>query len=180
MKKNNLVFGLIAGLIVSAVMMVGTISNMDKMDFDGSMVLGFASMVVAFSFVFVGIKNYRDKHNGGVITFGKAFKTGLWITLIASSMYVATWLISYYFFIPDFMDKYADHMIAASRESGANAAEIEAQTIKMESYKEMYKNPLFVVLFTYMEILPVGLLIAVISALILKRKNKDSGEIAIV
>jgi hypothetical protein len=179
MKKNNLVFGLIAGFIVSTVMVVGMVNCYQSMDFDNGMILGYASMLVAFSFVFVGIKNHRDKHNGGIITFGQAFKTGLWITLIASSVYVVVWLFDYYLFMPDFMDKYSEHMIAKAKESGASLAEIDKQTAEMGKYREMYKNPLFVVLFTYAEILPVGLLITVISALILKRKEKKPDEIAV-
>ncbi len=134
------------------------------------MLYGYAAMVVAFSFVFVGIKNYRDKYCNGVITFGKAFKTGFYITLIASTMYVITWLIVYYLFIPDFMEKYSEHIINAAKAAGETASEIDAKIAEMKPYQEMYKNPLFVVLLTYMEILPVGLLITAISALILKKK----------
>jgi hypothetical protein len=179
MKKNNLVFGLIAGTIVSIVMNVGIDRCYETGDFEGGMLIGYASMLVAFSFVFVGIKNYRDKHLGGIITFGQAFKTGLWITLIASTIYVAVWMFDYYLFKPDFMDKYSEFMLAKVKESGAGAAEIEKQTAEMAKAKEMYKNPLFVVLFTYFEILPVGLLVAAISGLILKRKEKKSSEVPV-
>jgi hypothetical protein len=82
-------------------------------------------------------------------------------------------------FMPDFMDKYSEHMIAKAKESGASLSEIDKQTVEMGKYREMYENPLFVVLFTYAEILPVGLLITVISALILKRKEKKPDEIAV-
>src|ERR1017187_9822075 len=71
------------------------------------MLIGYASMLVALSLVFVGIRNYRDKYNNGVISFGKAFKIGIMIVLIASTIYVVAWLIDYFFFIPDFMEKYS-------------------------------------------------------------------------
>lgn len=177
MKKNVLVFGLIAGFIVSVFMVLSMANCIDAGDFGHSMVLGYAAMIIAFSFVFVGIKNQRDKLDGGIITFGKAFKTGLWITLIASTIYVAVWLVDYYYFIPDFMEKYSAHMIEQTKASGASAAEMDKQLADMAYYKEMYKNPLFVILFTYMEILPVGLLITVISAFILKRKEKNPVQV---
>jgi hypothetical protein len=86
MKKNIIVYGLIAGIIVSILMLfnVNYISHCEgSVDYDTSMLIGYASMVVAFSLVFVGIRNYRDKYNGGVISFGKAFKVGILIVLIA-------------------------------------------------------------------------------------------------
>ncbi len=171
MKKNVITFGVISGLIVSTFMLVSVALCYDSNDFQGSMIIGYAAMIVAFSFVFVGIKNFRDKYNNGVITFGKGFKIGLYITLIASTFYVIAWLISYYGFIPDFMEKYSDHVIKNLQESGASQIEVEKQIAEMGKYKEMYKNPLFVILLTYAEILPLGLIITLISALILKRNT---------
>lgn len=170
MKKNVLVFGLIAGTIVSAVML-GTMAIMGtEQMMEGGMVLGYASMVVAFSFVFVGIRNFRNHYNEGVISFGKAFHIGLYISLIASTMYVVSWLINYYGFNPDFMEKYTAHVLNAAKAAGATASDLAKQTAEMDKYKEMYKNPAFVVLLTYAEILPVGLLISLVSAFALKRK----------
>ena len=111
---------------------------------------------------------------GGLITFGTAFRVGLYISLIASTMYVGVWLIEYYFFMPDFMDKYADHVLKSAQASGISQVELDKKVLEMQGYKDMYKNPLFVILLTYMEILPIGILITVISALILKRKVKNS------
>jgi len=178
MKKTVLVFGLIAGFIVSIFMVLTMANCIDSSNFEHSMWLGYTAMIIAFSFVFVGIKNFRDKNNGGAITFGKAFQTGLWITLIASTMYVTVWLVDYYFFIPDFMDKYSAHMIEQVKASGASAAELDKTVTQMASFKEMYKNPVMVILFTYLEILPVGLVITLISSLILKRKTNNPAGIA--
>jgi hypothetical protein len=171
MKKTVLVFGLIAGIIVTAMMLYSTISLSNHENFKANAVLGYASMVVAFAFMFVGIKNFRDKYNGGVVSFGKAFRIGLYIALIASTMYVLVWLVEYYFFVPDFMEKYTACTMRDARASGASEAELTEKAAEMAKFTEMYKNPVWVVLFTYAEILPVGLLIALISALILKRKT---------
>lgn len=173
MKRNAMVFGLIAGAIVSIFMLVGmAICNGDP-NYNISMIIGYAAMILAFSFVFVGVKNFRDKYNNGVLSFGKALQLGLLIALIASSMYVITWVIDYHLFIPDFMDKYAEHMVNNIKASGVSQVEIDKKIAEMAGYKEMYKNPLYVVLFTYFEILPIGILAALLSALILKRKPKD-------
>lgn len=172
MKKIVIVNGLIGGLIVSVLMVASIAIYYKSGNFENGMLYGYASMLLAFSLVFVGIKNYRDKYNSGIVSFGKAFKIGLLITLIASTIYVIAWMIDYYVFIPDFADKYAAHMLQKLKADGASLSEIAAQTKSMESFSEMYKNPFFVVLFTYIEILPVGLIVTLISAFILKKKVK--------
>ena len=95
MKKNIIIYGLIAGIVVSALMLfsVNNLSHREGIDYDTSLIIGYASMLIAFSLVFVGIRNYRDKYNDGVISFGKAFKIGILIVLIASTIYVAAWLV---------------------------------------------------------------------------------------
>jgi len=168
MKKIILVNGLIGGIIVSAVMATAVASGYSGA---GGMIIGYASMLIAFSLIFVGIKNYRDKYNDGFISFGKAFKIGVLITLIASTLYVATWLIEYFFFIPDFGDKYASEMVDQLKASGASQADLDKKTKEMADFASMYKNPFFNALITYTEILPVGLIVTIISALILKKKS---------
>lgn len=174
MKKNIILHGLIAGLIV-AVLMLASVNYASycegNVDYGTSMLIGYASMLIAFSLVFVGIRNYRDKYNGGVISFGKAFKTGISIVLIASTVYVIAWLIDYYFFIPDFAEKYATHVLTELKAGGASQTEIDKQTKEMANFARMYKNPFFNAMMTYVEILPVGLVVTLISSFILKRKT---------
>ena len=172
MKKNIIIYGLIAGIVVSVLMLssVNYLSHCEgNVDYDTSMLIGYASMLIAFSLVFIGIRNYRDKNNEGVISFGKAFKIGIMIVLIASTIYVVAWLIDYFFFIPDFMEKYSAHTIDGLKASGASQIEIDKQTKEMANFATMYKNPFFNAMMTYAEILPVGLIVTLISSLILKR-----------
>ena len=174
MKKNIIIYGLIAGIIVSILMLfsINYISHVDgKVDYNTSLLIGYASMLIAFSLVYVGIRNYRDKYNGGVISFGKAFKIGITIVLIASTIYVVAWLIDYFFFIPDFMEKFSAQELDELKASGASQIEIDKETIKMANMVKMFKNPLFNAMMTYAEILPVGLVVTLISSLILKRKT---------
>lgn len=171
MKKNILIFGGISGLIVSLMILLTAIQCYHNKDFSGNMLLGYTFMLIAFSFVFVGIKNYRDKFAGGTITFNKSFQIGILIALFASTVYVLSWLIAYYFFVPDFMDKMADFSINSAKTSGKSTAEVAELSAQMDWYKEVYKNPVMVIMFTYLEILPVGLIVTLISSFILK-KNK--------
>lgn len=135
--------------------------------FKSNDIVGYAALVVIFSLIFFGVRNYRNKYLEGVISFGKAFKTGTLIALVASGIYAVVWLFSYYLFVPDFLDKYISHVLKE-----CSGAELTAKAKEMEDFKEMYKNPLFVILITLSEVLPVGLVVALVSALILKRKVK--------
>jgi Protein of unknown function (DUF4199) len=174
MKKNIIIYGLIAGIVVSILMLfsVNSMSHSESnFDYNRSLLIGYASMLISFSLVFVGIRNYRDKYNEGIISFGKAFKIGIMIVLIASTIYVVAWLIDYFFFIPDFLEKYSTHMLDKLKASGASQVEIDKQTKEMASFARRYKNPLFNAMMTYVEILPVGLIVTLISSLILKRKT---------
>ncbi len=171
MKKIVIVYGIIAGLIVAGMMAFSTAYYTAKGDFEGGMIYGYSAMIIAFSMIFVGIKSFRDKHNDGIINFGKAFQIGLFISLIASTIYVAGWLVNYYFFMPDFMDKYASAIIAKAQTSGLSADELAKKTADMAQMKEWYKNPLFVILMTYVEIFPIGLIVTLISAWVLKKKK---------
>ena len=167
MKKNIIIYGLIAGIVVSILMLF---SANTLTDYDVSLVVGYASMLIAFSLVFVGIRNYRDKYNGGVVSFGKAFKIGIMIVLIASTIYVLVWLITYFYFEPDYLDKLSVKMLDKLKAGGASQIEIDKQTKEMAGFAKMYKNPFFNAMMTYVEILPVGLIVTFISSLILKRK----------
>ncbi|MFN5135738.1 MAG: DUF4199 domain-containing protein [Chitinophagaceae bacterium] len=169
MKKNVLVFGIISGLLISIFMsasMIYASKNPDAEHGTNSMLIGYLSMLIAFSLIYMAVKNYRDKQNDGVISFGTAFKMGLLIALIGSTMYVITWALVYNLCLPDFMDKYAHAMIKR-----AKPEELQKVTEQAQEYKEMYKNPFMFTFMTYMEIFPVGLIVSIITALILKRKT---------
>jgi len=177
MKKNVWIFGSIAGLIISAFMLYAANECYTNPDMKANHVVGYAGMIAVFSLIFVGVKNYRDKYNGGLISFGQAFMTGLYITLIASTIYVLVWLVDYYIFIPDFFDKYILHVLKEATRKGATEAELKEKAAEMANYKEMYKNPLLVILFTLLEVFPVGVVVALVSALILKRKPKTEASL---
>lgn len=174
MKKIVLVCGLIGGLIsVAWYIFSEQVFKLD-MSMNERLFFGYASMVLAFSLIFVGVKNFRDNYNGGVISFGKAMKVALLITLVASTVYVGVWLVDYYFFIPDFFGEYAASTLAGLRASHASQARIGKEMAELANYAKMYRNPFFNALMTYAEIVPVGVVISLIAALILKNKSKPA------
>lgn len=171
MRKTVLTFGLIAGGILS-VMMLLTIPFQDRIGFERGAIIGYTTMVLAFLMVFFGVRSYRDNVAGGSLGFGQAFKVGILITAIASVCYVATWQVVYRVFIPDFGEKYSAHMLEEARKAGATAAELATRAEEMARFWEMYQNPLVNIAFTFLEPLPVGLLMTLVTAFVMSRRRR--------
>ncbi len=175
MRKIVLTFGLIAGAVLSA-MMLFTLPFTDKIGFDKGEVIGYSTMVLAFLMVFFGVKSYRDNVAGGSVTFGRAFVVGLMITAVASVCYVATWQLVYYKLAPDFGEKYTAYALEKVKKSGATEVQIAATKKEMTEFMDMYKNPLVNIAVTFLEPLPVGLVFTLVTAGVLGRRRKDKGE----
>jgi hypothetical protein len=173
MKKIILIYGLIAGSIVAAMMFITMpMYNNGSLDMDSGELVGYTTMVIALSLVFFGIKSYRDNHANGSISFGKGFKVGILITLIACVMYGLAWEVSYSQIGDEFMIKMNEKYFEDMKAEGATEQELEKAKKEWESFGEMYKNPAFRFVFTmFVEIFPVGLVITLISAGILRKKE---------
>lgn len=176
MKRNVLIFGSMIGviLVIHIIYMVHLIYN--KPDFQSNDVLGYIFLFGLFSLVFFGVKNYRNKELNGFISLRAAFKTGALIALLASTIYVVFWLFYYYLYVPDFLDRYIDHVMLEATREGATDAELAIQSEQMEQFRSWYQKPFMVVFITYMEVLPIGLVVAFISSLILKNKPETTTE----
>jgi len=171
MRRYALIFGTIAGVVLVLMMFLTMPFLGEDIDYDTAEWLGYISMIVALSAIFIGIKSYRDKESAGLISFGKAFKVGLFITLVASVFYVAGWILYINTAGTNFMDSYYQHSVEKIKTSNDPETEIQAKIADMEKWRELYKNPLIQIGVTFIEIFPVGLLITLISAAILKKKN---------
>src|SRR5882762_2827464 len=172
MKKTILTFGLISGAL-SSLMMVATVPFLDKIGFDKGEYFGYTAIVLSFLLVFFGIHSYRDNVGNGQITFTKAFAVGISITLISCIFYVLTWEVLYFHFLPGFLAKFGAHMIEKLKASGAGPAAIQAQLQQVKKYKEMYDNPLLNAAMTFIEPFPVGLVITLVSAAVLRKKAQS-------
>jgi hypothetical protein len=169
MKKIVLTFGLIGGLMIS-VLMDSSLLLADKIGPSHSMVVGYTIMVASFLLVFFGIRSYRDNTLGGQISFGRAFACGILITLITTVCYVASWEVLYFNFMPHFMDSYFAAQIHKVQSSGLDPATAAARVAAIQHSQQLYQNPLVNIAYTFIEPLPVGLIITLISAVSLRRK----------
>ena len=171
MKKTVLTFGLISAAVLCVLMAITT-AFAEKIGFDNGVIIGYTTMVLAFLLVFFGIRSYRENVGGGHISFGRALTVGLLIMLIAAAFYVIMWEIIYFNFMPDFIDKYVAHATESLRASGKPPEQIESEIAEMNRMMTLYKNNFLVnIAFTLLEPLPVGLVMTLISALILRRRE---------
>ena len=175
MKRIVWTFGLISGAVM-AVFMVATVPFMGEHGVR-DLIVGYAGMVAAFLLVYFGVRSYRDNVLGGTISFGRAFGAGILIAAIASLCYVATWEVIYYKFMPDFYAKYGQSVVERERKSGKSEAEIAKVQADMDTMVRRVENPLFVTVATFGEPFPVGLVIALVSAGVLRRKRTERGTV---
>ena len=175
MKKIVLTFGLIAGAVLAGTMLV-TLPFHDAIGNEGGLLVGYTSMVLAFLLIYFGVRSYRDHVAGGRIGFLKALGVGALIALVASACYVATWEALYFGGKSDYIEKYQARELENARRSGESEAQLAARAAEMKKFAEMYRNPVFNSAITFMEPLPVALVIALVSAGILSRRRKDAPQ----
>jgi len=165
--KYALAYGLLSGLVIIATMLNGIVLGGQDSIFS-SMWFGYLVMLVALTFIFVGVKRYRDVERGGMIKFVPALAMGLGIAAVAALAYIVVWEV--YLALTDdrFMDDYVAGILRAREAEGASAPAIAAEAASLEAMRVSYRNPLFRVPMTFLEIFPVGLLVALFSALLLR------------
>jgi hypothetical protein len=171
MKKTVLTFGLISGA-VAALLMFSTMPFIYRIGLDKGLIVGYTNIVVSLLLVPFGIRSYRENVGGGNITFGRAFAVGILITLISCICYVIAWQIIYFNFLPDFAEKYTAYMVEKARAAGASQQAIQATVQEMKNMKAMLDNPLIHAAMTFIEPFPIGLIITLVSAAVLKKKAR--------
>ncbi|MFQ5524786.1 MAG: DUF4199 domain-containing protein [Thermoanaerobaculia bacterium] len=198
MKKTIITYGVIAGGIIALSMAVGYfVTGGDHMvgeaheeqtgegedgalwaddetggfDVEMSEWLGYLFMLVALSVIFLGVKKYRDHELGGVIKFGTAFLIGLGISVIASLIYTVAWEVSLSLTDYAFIEDYTQSVVSQKKAEGVSGAELDALIAEMEEMKVQYAKPVYRMGITFMEMFPVGLLVSLISAVLLRNSK---------
>jgi len=171
MKKTVFTFGLIAGGILSAMMAISMLLQ-DRIGFEHGETIGYSTMVASFLLVYFGIRSYRDA-TGGAVGFGRAVAVGTLIVVVASACYVVTWEAIYFGgYGEEFSSKYMAHLVERERAKGLSQAQLDAKVAEFKKYAEYYKNPAINAAVTFLEPLPVGMLVALVSAGVLSRRRK--------
>ena len=163
MTRTILTYGLISGVIIILGMILTIVLSAHH-----SLWLGYLIMLVGLSSILLAIKQHRDQVLGGVIKFWPAFLLGLGVAVVAGVAYVLIWEVYMALTHYTFMDNYTASMLAKQKAAGISAAEYAKQVVEMEKMKRQYANPLFRMPMTFMEIFPVGVLVALVSAALMR------------
>ena len=161
--RYALVYGGMAGAIIAA-----TISALLAADYGHSLWVGYLVMLVGLTLVFVGMKRYRDVEKGGVTRFLPAFGVGVGMAAVAAIFYVAIWegfvALTHY----DFMGDYIASIRHARESAGISGPALAREMAELEAMRVRFANPLFRLPMIFLEIFPVGLVVALVSAALLR------------
>ena len=174
MRKIVLMFGLISGIVLSA-MMLATLPLHDHISFETGAVIGYTTMVAASLLIYFGVRRYRDTVGGGRVSFARALAVGVLIVAMSSACYVATWEAIYFELDPGFGARYQARLLEREQQRGATPVQLAAKKMELDRFAERYRNPAFNAAITFLEPLPVGLLMALVSAAMLRRRAERNG-----
>ena len=168
MKKAILRFGLYGALAISVLFVLGWFLGR-HLDYTTQEIIGYASMIVSLGFVYAGIKHFRDKENNGLISFKEGLVIGVLISLITALAFGMVDVI-YLQLNPDFTADYYAHAVEEMRVE-LSATDFKLKLAELESEKELFSKPLISFLVMAMTVFIIGVIISLISALMLQRKN---------
>jgi amino acid transporter len=170
-RKMILTYGTIAGVVIMGSFFLGVALDSEGSSWAALEWLGYLTMIVALSMIFLAVKRYRDQELGGVIKFGTAFKLGLGISLVASAIYVVSWEANLAFTDYAFIGEYTESVLQSKRAEGVEGAELVALEADMAEMRVNYAKPWYRLPMTFAEIFPVGLLISLLSAALLRNSR---------
>jgi putative flippase GtrA len=170
MKKTALRYGLYGILTILAVFFMSWLLLSSRTDnYQTREVVGWTGIFLSVVFVFFGLKYYRDKQNGGSLSFMEGLKLGLLIVLFPS---VAFGLFNVFYILvldPDFLDKYYGYQVEQLKNS-VPAAELDRRIKEVQDTREMFSSPFIQFIVMFLSVAAIGLIVTVISTLILKRR----------
>ena len=164
MFRTIVIYGLIAGFIVGVPMSVMTLSMSSQTMMHYGMLIGYLTMLIGLSAVFLAIKRRRDIDLGGVIGFWPALGLGLGISFVAGMIYVVCWDASCAIAHVDFAGSYARAMVAQQEAKGVSGA-------ALAQFKVQYANPFYRWPMTFAEMFPVGVIVSLVSAALLRNRR---------
>jgi TRAP-type C4-dicarboxylate transport system permease large subunit len=174
MTRIILIYGAIGAAVVGGLMVFGFLSwtpEQKAEGMDNGLVVGYLTQIVALTTVFLGIKHFRDKERGGVVKFLPAFLVGLGISAVASLGWIIGWeiVLATGFDFEAMMTQLTRSQAVAA---GLAGEALEQKLAENQAFMTMYMdNPLVRLPMTFIEMFPVGVIISLISALLLRNSR---------
>jgi hypothetical protein len=169
MRRAVIIFGSISAAIGIA-SIVATLPYLDSGNMRKADAFGYATIVLSALIVFFGIRSHREKEGAGRITFGRGLLVGVLITLVSCAGFILAFELVYFWFVPDYGEKYEACMVERARESGGTPAEIDRARSQAAMFRRLFDNPWTNAAVTFATSFPVGLAAAAISAVILRKR----------
>lgn len=164
-----LLYGIPGAIVVGGPLFWGMVAG--QQDNESGAIIGYTTMLVALTGVFLGVKHYRDRELGGAIKFLPALGVGLAISAVASLGWVIAWEASLMVTKLDFGAVYAQMMIESAKAEGASAERLAQVTREGQQFAANYANPVFRMGMTFIEMFPIGVVISLISAALLRNSR---------
>jgi len=169
MLKKILSCGLLAGLIAGGVLSAFVLLPGEHgAPGAWAMLVGYLSMLLGLSLVFVAIKRHRDSTLGGAIRFWPAFALGLGVSFVASVVYALAWEAALAISGIDFAGGYAHAVIEQQKAKGVSGEALAELAADMEAFKASYAHVSYRLPMSFAEIFPVGVIVSLISAAVLR------------
>ncbi len=139
-------------------------------DFEYGELLGYSAMLISLSFVFFGIKHFRDHHNKGQLAFKRALAIGMLIAIcaalgVAIFDYVYTTQIN-----PDFEAQYIEQSIAKMKAT-LSPEDLKIESTALKQQMEAYGGSSGMALLMFTTVIMLGFVVSLISGLVLKQKK---------
>jgi hypothetical protein len=166
-------YGSLSGIILVCLMFATGMYWGENIDFGLAEKVGYVTMVLGLSMIYIGTRDFRNIHHMEHFSFGKGLLAGLFITLVASCFYVAGWMVYSTTLDPDFMDRYYEYSVDQLKSKNLSDEKLNVKLDQMSKYKEVYKSPVIQILISFFEILPVGFLMSVVFAFILRKRKSQ-------
>ncbi len=169
MKKIVLRYGLYATLLIVTVSAFNLLVLTKIAGQAGQEIAGYLTIFLSTLFVFLGIRQYRDVENGGVLGFWEGMKIGLLIVLIPSIFFGLFDLLYTEVINPGWMQEYYSQYMEKIKNT-LPPDQLADALKKAAAEKELFSNPLIQFLLMAATVFIIGIIVTIISAVSLKRK----------
>jgi hypothetical protein len=167
--KNTIIKHGVFSIITASALFFLALTLGKTFDYSTQEVIGYLSMVASLSFVYFGIKHFRDNENNGSVTFIKALLIGVLISACAG---IGFGIIDYIYTTqinPDFATEYLEKTLETMKTT-LSPEEFEIKRKELVQQMEQYGGSGFMAFIMFITVVIIGFIISLISALFLQRK----------